>query len=142
MTWVPKESWSGNRVPYEIIDQFCIPFLEDGWNEERDIQDEREPMYDHDIGDLENDLVRDNAPYHANEEEDQYKEGRCKLLGDPNQEPPTCKIKRFEVIKYSFGPAEEFVAIKVCRYNDWKKTEEDVCRAYQDILAKMDKVGS
>ncbi|GJZ56819.1 hypothetical protein Tco_0612313 [Tanacetum coccineum] len=113
-----------------------------GWNEERDIQDEREPMYDHDIGDLENDLVRDNAPYHANEEEDQYKEGRCKLLGDPNQEPPTCKIKRFEVIKYSFGPAEEFVAIKVCRYNDWKKTEEDVCRAYQDILAKMDKVGS
>ncbi|GKE33205.1 hypothetical protein Tco_1452527, partial [Tanacetum coccineum] len=27
--WVPKEPWSENGVPYEIIDHFCVPFHED-----------------------------------------------------------------------------------------------------------------
>ncbi|GJX68607.1 hypothetical protein Tco_0304334 [Tanacetum coccineum] len=66
------------------------------------IHDERELNDDHDIGNLDNDLVRDNAPYHTNEKEELYEEGRCELLRNPCQEPPVCRIKRFEVIKYSF----------------------------------------
>ncbi|GJS96709.1 hypothetical protein Tco_0803677 [Tanacetum coccineum] len=27
--WVPEEPWSKNRVPYEIIDHFCVPLHED-----------------------------------------------------------------------------------------------------------------
>ncbi|GJY74274.1 hypothetical protein Tco_0478705 [Tanacetum coccineum] len=52
---------------------------------------------------------------------------RCELLGNPHQEPPVCKIGRFEVIKYSFGPAEKYIAIKECEHDDWQRTEEDAC---------------
>ncbi|GJR19000.1 hypothetical protein Tco_0967527 [Tanacetum coccineum] len=162
--WVPEEPWSENRVPYEIIDHFCIPFLEDGELKDEALIKKRANLKNFETlihlmssGRISSMLITlepmltitlilifleclivDNEPYHDNEEEEQYKEGRCELLGNPNQEPPTCKIERFEVIKYSFGPAEEFVAIKECGYNDWIKTEEDACHAYRDIFAKMD----
>nr|GFB53993.1 hypothetical protein [Tanacetum cinerariifolium] len=40
----------------------------------------------HGIGNFDNDLVRDNAPYHANEEEKQSEEDRCEMLRNPCQE--------------------------------------------------------
>ncbi|GKB10100.1 hypothetical protein Tco_0844023 [Tanacetum coccineum] len=66
------------------------------------------------------------------------KEGMCELLRNPCEILAMCKIERFEVIKYSFGPVEDFVAIKECSYDDWMRTEEDACHAYQDIFTKMD----
>nr|GEU68639.1 C2 calcium/lipid-binding domain, CaLB [Tanacetum cinerariifolium]GEX73805.1 C2 calcium/lipid-binding domain, CaLB [Tanacetum cinerariifolium] len=47
-------------------------------------------------------------------------------------------IRRFKIIKYSFGQDEEYVAIKECEYDDLKKTNEDACRAYQEIFRSMD----
>ncbi|GJU64068.1 hypothetical protein Tco_1245903 [Tanacetum coccineum] len=41
-----------------------------GRNDEETIQEERKPNDDHGIGNFNNDLVRDSAPYHANEEEE------------------------------------------------------------------------
>ncbi|GJW01812.1 hypothetical protein Tco_1557063 [Tanacetum coccineum] len=79
-----------------------------------DIQDKKEPKDDHGMKDFENDKVGNDTSYYSNEEEEQYKEERCEFLGNPHQEPPTCKIEKFEVIKYSFGPAEKFVAIREC----------------------------
>nr|GEY40932.1 hypothetical protein [Tanacetum cinerariifolium] len=90
------------------------------------------------IGNLNYDLVRDNASYHTNEEEEQEDEDRCELLGNPRQKPPICKIRRFEMIKYSFGPAENCVAIKECEYEDLTRTEDDACHAYQEIFHIMD----
>ncbi|GKG14046.1 hypothetical protein Tco_0351006 [Tanacetum coccineum] len=58
-------------------------------------------------------------------------EDRCELLGNPRQEPSVCKIGRFEVIKYSFGPTEKYIAIKECEHGDWTRAEEDACHAYQ-----------
>ncbi|GJS61077.1 hypothetical protein Tco_0655861 [Tanacetum coccineum] len=107
-------------------------------NEEEAIPEERDPKDDHDISDLDNDLVQNNAPYHANDEEEQYKEEMCKLLGNPHQESPTCKIERFKVIKYSFGLAKKYVAIKECEYDDLTKIDEDSCHAYQEIFRIMD----
>ncbi|GKA40804.1 hypothetical protein Tco_0733397 [Tanacetum coccineum] len=46
------------------------------------------------------------------EKEEQHNNGQCDLFDDPAQEPPVCKIRRFEMIKYSFGQEEEYVAIK------------------------------
>ncbi|GJS51565.1 hypothetical protein Tco_0624927 [Tanacetum coccineum] len=86
----------------------------------RNEEEIKEPMNDYGIGDSGDHLVSNNAPDYANDEEEQYKE-------------------RFEVIKYSFGPTEEFVAIKECGYDDWMRTKEDACHAYQDIFTKMDK---
>nr|GFA07122.1 hypothetical protein [Tanacetum cinerariifolium] len=44
------------------------------------------------------------------ENEEQHKEGRCDLFNDPAREPPVYTIRRFEMIKYSFGQEEEYVA--------------------------------
>nr|GEW34803.1 hypothetical protein [Tanacetum cinerariifolium] len=82
-----------------------------GRNDEEAIQEEREPNDDHGIGNLDNVLVWDNTSYHANEEEEQYEEDRCEMLGNPHQELSICKIRRFEMIKYSFGPTEKYIAI-------------------------------
>ncbi|GJY47046.1 hypothetical protein Tco_0436109 [Tanacetum coccineum] len=98
-----------------------------GKRNEEAIKDKREPMNDYGVSDSDDHLVSNNAPDYANKEEEQYKEGRCKLLKNPCEILPTCKIKRFEVIKYSFGPAEEFVSIKEYGHNDWTKTDDDAC---------------
>ncbi|GJS18156.1 hypothetical protein Tco_0412628 [Tanacetum coccineum] len=62
----------------------------------------------------------------------------CELFDDTAQEPSICKIRRFEMIKYSFGQKEEYVAIKEYEYDDSTRTNEDVCHAYQEIFRNMD----
>ncbi|GJW40252.1 hypothetical protein Tco_0066097 [Tanacetum coccineum] len=70
-------------------------------------------------------------------EEHENKE-RCELFNIPHHETPVCKIQIFEMIKYSFGQDEEYVAIKECEYEDLTITNEDACRAYQEIFCSMD----
>ncbi|GKD76221.1 hypothetical protein Tco_1334503, partial [Tanacetum coccineum] len=53
-------------------------------------------------------------------------------------EPPVCNIRRFKMIKYSFGQDEEYVAIKEDEYDDLARTSNDACRAYQEIFRIMD----
>ncbi|GJT88744.1 hypothetical protein Tco_1070461 [Tanacetum coccineum] len=92
-----------------------------------------------DADDISNlDLVRDNTFYHTNEEEKQYEEDKCEFLENPRQDLPVCKIGRFEVIKYFFGPAKKYIAIKECERDDWPRTEENSCHAYQEIFRIMD----
>ncbi|GKD02278.1 hypothetical protein Tco_1177252 [Tanacetum coccineum] len=67
-------------------------------------------------------------------EEEQEDEERHKLF----QEPPICKIRSFEMIKYSFGQEEEYFAIKKNKYDDLTRTNEDACHAYQEIFRNMD----
>ncbi|GJX54390.1 hypothetical protein Tco_0282759 [Tanacetum coccineum] len=72
------------------------------------------------------------------EKEEQHKEGRCDLFNDPAREPPVCKIRRSEMIKYSFRQEEEYVAIKQYKYDDLTRTNEDACHAYQEIFCNID----
>ncbi|GJS43369.1 hypothetical protein Tco_0568412 [Tanacetum coccineum] len=72
------------------------------------------------------------------EKEEQHKEGRCYLFDDPARKLPVCKIRRFKMIKYSFGHEEEYVAIKEYEYNHLTRTNEDACHAYQEIFRNMD----
>ncbi|GJU73330.1 hypothetical protein Tco_1264735 [Tanacetum coccineum] len=53
-------------------------------------------------------------------------------------ELPVCNIRKFEMIKYSFGQDEEYVAVKEDEYNDLARTSDDACRAYQEIFCRMD----
>ncbi|GJX56419.1 VIER F-box protein 2 [Tanacetum coccineum] len=53
-------------------------------------------------------------------------------------ELPVCNIRRFEMIKYSFGQDEEYVAIKEDEYDDLARKSNDACRAYQEIFRMMD----
>ncbi|GJR08443.1 hypothetical protein Tco_0791095 [Tanacetum coccineum] len=70
------------------------------------------------------------------DKEEKSKERRCELLGVPYLKPPTCKREKFEVVKYAFGPAKEYVAIKEYEYDILVRTEENVSNAYQDIFHK------
>ncbi|GJX82277.1 hypothetical protein Tco_0331758 [Tanacetum coccineum] len=77
------------------------------------------------------------------EQDDQLVRGdekceRSKLFEDPRTKPPTCKTEGFEVVKYTFGPIECYVAVKKQGEYDWTRTKENACHAYQDILYKMD----
>ncbi|GKA20827.1 hypothetical protein Tco_0700816 [Tanacetum coccineum] len=83
--------------------------------------DEHESMKDDDddIRDLSDFLILNKDPYYANEEEERSKERQCKLLGIPYKKPSTCKSEKFKVVKYSFGPTEEYVAIKEYEYDIW-----------------------
>ncbi|GKB19903.1 hypothetical protein Tco_0853826 [Tanacetum coccineum] len=49
-----------------------------------------------------------------------------------------CNMRRFEMIKYSFGQDEEYVAVKEDEYDDLARTSDDACRAYQEIFRMMD----
>ncbi|GJT75820.1 hypothetical protein Tco_1042545 [Tanacetum coccineum] len=70
-----------------------------------------------------------------NESSNEDKE-RCELFDD--HEWPVCNTRRFEMIKYSFGQDEEYVAVKENKYDDLTSTSEDACRTYQEIFRMMD----
>ncbi|GJY94592.1 hypothetical protein Tco_0510953 [Tanacetum coccineum] len=76
--------------------------------------------------------------YEREYESDQEDKERFELLDDAAQELPVCTIRRFEMIKYSFGQDEEYVAIKEDEYEDLTSTSKDACRAYQEIFRMMD----
>nr|GEV83729.1 hypothetical protein [Tanacetum cinerariifolium] len=63
-------------------------------------------------------------------------EKRCELFDD--QERHACNIRRFEMIKYSFGDDEEYVAIKENEYDDLTIARKEAIHTYQEIFCKMD----
>nr|GEX68186.1 ribonuclease H-like domain-containing protein [Tanacetum cinerariifolium] len=63
---------------------------------------------------------------------------RYELCGNETHELPVFNIRRLEMIKYSFGQDEEYVAVKENEYEDLTSTYEDACRAYQEIFYVMD----
>ncbi|GJZ51710.1 hypothetical protein Tco_0606225, partial [Tanacetum coccineum] len=50
---------------------------------------------------------------------------------DPTLEPSVCKIRRFEMMKYSFNADEEYIAIKESEYLNHSKDNLD---AYRELL--------
>ncbi|GKD40633.1 hypothetical protein Tco_1260840 [Tanacetum coccineum] len=74
----------------------------------------------------------------AHDEEEREDKERCYLVDDTTRDASVCKVRKFEMIKYSFGQDEKYVAIKKFEYNDLTRTNEDACRAYQEIFHSMD----
>ncbi|GKB58868.1 hypothetical protein Tco_0915054 [Tanacetum coccineum] len=73
-----------------------------------------------------------------NDDSDQEDKERCELFDDATQELPVCTIRRFEMIKYSFGQDEKYVAIKEDEYEDLTNTSKEAIHAYQEIFRMMD----
>ncbi|GJV20466.1 reverse transcriptase domain-containing protein [Tanacetum coccineum] len=65
--------------------------------------------------------------------DDNEREELCEV-----HEPLVCTIQRFEMIKYSFGQDEEYVAIKEDEYDNLARTSNNTCRTYQEIFRMMD----
>ncbi|GJZ17743.1 putative reverse transcriptase domain-containing protein [Tanacetum coccineum] len=54
---------------------------------------------------------------------------QMKRKDNKNDEQPNkrlCKAEKFEAIKYSLGPNEEYIAIKRCEYNAWERNEDSM----------------
>nr|GEW31216.1 zf-BED domain-containing protein [Tanacetum cinerariifolium] len=132
-----KESF-GN---YRELDYESMLKLEEYWwgkKEEEELSEDAWSNYLPNDEDIDDYLIPKDAPYYVDEEEEGFKERRSKLLRIPYKKPPTFKSKKFEVIKYSFGSAEEYVAIREYEYDIWVRTEENVSHIYQEIFRKKD----
>ncbi|GJR67011.1 hypothetical protein Tco_0013076 [Tanacetum coccineum] len=53
-------------------------------------------------------------------------------------ELPMCNIRRFEMIKYSFGQDEEYIAVKEDEYSEFTNTSKEAIHAYREIFRMMD----
>nr|GEV17482.1 hypothetical protein [Tanacetum cinerariifolium] len=67
----------------------------------------------------------------SNVEETQKNQGHDESRNNPTREPSVCKIRRFEMIKYSFNVDEEYISIKESEYLNHSKDSRD---AYQELL--------
>ncbi|GJV06404.1 hypothetical protein Tco_1344060 [Tanacetum coccineum] len=75
-----------------------------------------------------------NEDVESNNEDDEIYE----LCGNETNELPVCTVRRFEMIKYSFGQDEEYVAVKEDEYEDLMSTRKVACQEYQEIFFMMD----
>ncbi|GJX47310.1 hypothetical protein Tco_0272500 [Tanacetum coccineum] len=73
--------------------------------------------------------------YHDHDENETHDERQelCEA-----HELPVYNIRRFKIIKYSFGQDEEHVAVKEDKYENLEKTSDDACLACQEIFQIMD----
>nr|GEX75561.1 transposase, Ptta/En/Spm, transposase, Tnp1/En/Spm-like protein [Tanacetum cinerariifolium] len=65
-------------------------------------------------------------------------QGGQRYMENLTHEPSTCKIRKFEMTKYTFEGDEEFVAIKELEHINQSETIIDARRAYQELYRKMD----
>nr|GEW74399.1 hypothetical protein [Tanacetum cinerariifolium] len=63
---------------------------------------------------------------------------RQELCSNKTHELLAYKIRRFEMIKYSFRDDKEYIAIKEDEYDDLTSTSKDVCQVYQEIFHMID----
>nr|GEY97592.1 zinc finger, CCHC-type [Tanacetum cinerariifolium] len=161
-TWKKVTPWSKDEVPYEErnltskmhendleVDEILKsgPYLDiykmislTRNDKGKTIKEKPEPQRNNNdnMGSLEHYLVQKDPPYFVNEEEEKSKERKCMLLGIPYVKPPIYKIERFEVVKYLFGPLEEYVVVNELEHDIWVRTEENISNGYQDIFYKKD----
>ncbi|GKA11513.1 hypothetical protein Tco_0691059 [Tanacetum coccineum] len=60
------------------------------------------------------------------------------IKNDRQPNKRVCKAEKFEAVKYSLGPDEEYIAIRRCEYNDWKRNEVSMSQIYQEIFQRRD----
>ncbi|GKD81205.1 hypothetical protein Tco_1348044 [Tanacetum coccineum] len=139
-----EEYWWGKKEEEESSEDAWRNYLP---NDNDAIEANQEWFVDHepidddddDIENLDDYLIPKDTHCYVDEEEEGFKERKRKLLGIMYKKPPTFKSEKLEVIKYSFGPAKEYVAIREYEYDIWVRSEENVSHIYQEIFHKKDK---
>ncbi|GJY21391.1 hypothetical protein Tco_0393957 [Tanacetum coccineum] len=74
-------------------------------------------------------LINNFRNFHELDYNDNQVNEECR--DDPTHEPSVCKIRRFEMMKYSLNADEEYIAIKESEYLNYSKNNLD---AYQQLL--------
>ncbi|GJX84258.1 hypothetical protein Tco_0335032, partial [Tanacetum coccineum] len=71
----------------------------------------------------------------SNAGDTQDNHGHEERRNNPTPEPSVCKIRRFEMMKYSFNDDKEYIAIKESEYLNHSKDNLD---AYRELLRIID----
>nr|GEW42537.1 hypothetical protein [Tanacetum cinerariifolium] len=86
------------------------------------------------------DFENTNSDRNGWEYENKHKDDeRYELCGNETHEFLVCNIRRFEMIKYSFGQDEEYVAVKQNEYEDLMNKSKEAIHVYQEIFHMIDK---
>ncbi|GJT83868.1 hypothetical protein Tco_1058210 [Tanacetum coccineum] len=74
------------------------------------------------------------------EKENEQGQTNRKDINNDDKQPNKrrCKTEKFEAIKYSIGPNEEYIAIRSYEYDIWEKNKYNLSIIYQDIFQKKD----
>ncbi|GJY44711.1 hypothetical protein Tco_0432924 [Tanacetum coccineum] len=80
------------------------------------------------------------------EKEDEQSQTKRKYsnTSNPIDEQPNkrmYKAEKFESIKYSLGPNEEYIAIRGYEFDIWERNKDNLSIIYQDIFRKRTKDG-
>ncbi|GJS56558.1 hypothetical protein Tco_0629920 [Tanacetum coccineum] len=134
MLTVP-DYWKLGRDEVEPTNEKTFNLEETNQDDEQEIDVESNDEGWKSWDDFENTNDDRNEWEYKNEHED---DERHELCCNETHELPVCHIRRFEMIKYSFGQDEEYVAVKENEYEDLTSTSKDACRAYQEIYHMMD----
>ncbi|GJZ56788.1 hypothetical protein Tco_0612282, partial [Tanacetum coccineum] len=127
----PRDKWGNNESTDDIVssDDEC---------EEYD--------YENPPNTTTNSFFKPYSKTHENnnvDKEDKRSQTKRKCCNNDlnNDEQPikrVCKAEKFEAIKYSLGPNEEYIAIRRCEYTDWERNEDSMSKIYQEIFQKKD----
>ncbi|GJT16541.1 hypothetical protein Tco_0875247 [Tanacetum coccineum] len=55
-----------------------------------------------------------------------------------HHDPSTCRVRRFEMIKYSFDVDDEYVAIQEHECSEHSETNIDTCQVYRELFRIID----
>ncbi|GKD17727.1 hypothetical protein Tco_1206885, partial [Tanacetum coccineum] len=72
--------------------------------------------------------------YDISNTDTQDNQGYDERRDDPTLEPSICRIRRFEMMKYSFNTDEEYIAIKESKYLNHSKDNLDTYRELLQII--------
>nr|GEW31658.1 hypothetical protein [Tanacetum cinerariifolium] len=144
-----EEPWSNNGVPYQLCDHICEPYQ---------FKNEmiKWPMRSSDIDGFCNggELPRMEANWAIGrpkakmslllahpgwpcdtQDYQEHKEKHEEHMDNPTHEPPVCKIRRCELMKYSFNADEQYISVKESEYLNHSNDNLD---AYRELLRIID----
>ncbi|GKA74595.1 hypothetical protein Tco_0780897 [Tanacetum coccineum] len=115
----------------ELVEKFFCKF----YPQSRDDEDE---MLEEEKGDIE--MVDEQSRMKRKDNNNIL--NKAPESDNQNNEKPSkrvCNAKKFEAIKYSLGPNEEYIAIRSCECNAWERNKDSVSHIYQNSYRKKDK---
>ncbi|GJZ71051.1 hypothetical protein Tco_0634902 [Tanacetum coccineum] len=137
-----EEPWLDNGVPYQLCDHICEPYRFKN-------RMTKWPTYSLDIdgfcngGELHG-MVWVGCMTYFLDHKWNYGANNTGYTQDNREhekehhDPSTCRVRRFEMIEYSFDADDEYVAIKEHEFSEHSETNIDTCQAYQELFRVMD----
>ncbi|GJV75668.1 hypothetical protein Tco_1507252 [Tanacetum coccineum] len=114
----------------ELVEKFFSKFYPDSYDGEDEMLDKGDNWGI----DLLEFLLRVNSSFNRHMKID----GRTKSTIDEQPNKRRCKAEKFEAIQYSFGPNEEYIAIRSYEYDIWERNEDNLSIISQHIFKKKD----